>query len=65
MPEFNEAEMNAIIAVLKSDALQLLIGAEEWDLTEDQENALWSAIDKAGAELPPIRDVPALYVDCT
>ena len=32
--------------VLLSDAIQNLIGAEEWDLTEEEEMTLWEIIRK-------------------
>lgn len=47
MPEFTEEEQQAIIALLKDDTIQYLMGTGEWDLTESQEIHLWSAIRKA------------------
>jgi hypothetical protein len=41
-----DAEMEVICKVLKSDALQNLIGAEEWDLTEAEEVMLWEVINR-------------------
>jgi hypothetical protein len=39
-------EKAAVEKALLSQALQNLIGAEEWDLSEEEENHLWTAISK-------------------
>ena len=39
-------EMEIVKKVLTSNAVQLLIGAEEWDLTDDEETKLWEIIEK-------------------
>ncbi len=39
--------MLAILAALKSQAFQNLIGSEEWNLTEKQENHLWDVINRS------------------
>lgn len=44
---FTESEKVVIAKVLCSDALQLLIGAEEWDLTESEEEILWELVRAA------------------
>jgi hypothetical protein len=46
MPEtLEQLKINEVVKkVLLSEPLQLLIGAEEWDLTEDEEILLWSLI---------------------
>ena len=46
MEEFTPAEVAAIKRALLSAEFQLLIGAEDWNLTEEEENHLWSAIKK-------------------
>lgn len=44
MNDLTETEWQAILAALHSDAFRLLMGAEEWDLTEEQEERLWDVI---------------------
>jgi len=46
-PNYTGEELAVITKVLCSDALQMLISAEEWDLTESEEMILWDAIAKA------------------
>lgn len=43
-------ERNVLRKVLLSTQLQLLIGGEEWDLTEDEEIILWQIIRRAEAQ---------------
>ncbi|MCO5157916.1 MAG: hypothetical protein M9945_14400 [Aquamicrobium sp.] len=43
-------EIEVIQKVLLSKALQDLIGAGEWDLTEEEEEILWQAIKAAQHE---------------
>lgn len=51
MPKFpfnlNPEQVSVLKSVLLTDTLQYLIGAEEWDLTEDEEMILWDIIAKA------------------
>jgi len=42
--DLTDDEMEAVRKVLLSRTLQMLIGAEEWDLTEEEEIHLWGAI---------------------
>ena len=46
MDELTDVEKDAIAALLLTDIVRLEIGAENWNLTEEQENALWSVIDR-------------------
>lgn len=39
-------EEQAVALVLRSSVVQNAIGAEEWDLTEDEENLLWGVINR-------------------
>lgn len=48
MPEFDDADKEVLVKVLQSQALQNLIGAEEWDLSEEEEMHLWKIIEKVG-----------------
>lgn len=40
-----EEQLRVALKALRSDAVKLLIGAEEWDLTEEEEMILWSIIN--------------------
>lgn len=42
----NVQESHVIRKVLASPVFQYLIGAEEWDLTEDDEACLWTIINR-------------------
>lgn len=42
--KFMPIETEVIAKVLQQRAFQLLIGSDEWDLTEDEEVILWKAI---------------------
>lgn len=44
--ELDDAEKEVIGKALCSGAVQNLMGAEEWSLSEDEENLLWAVIDK-------------------
>ena len=44
MDTLTDDEKAILQKVILSDAVQQLIGAEEWDLTEDEEMALWGLI---------------------
>jgi len=44
---FTPEEKQVIAKVLRSRALQLLIGAEEWNLTEQDEEILWELVKLA------------------
>lgn len=46
MDDLTDEEKGVIEKVLTSDVVKLAIGAEEWDLTEDEEMILWNVIDK-------------------
>lgn len=46
-------ELRLLHKVLSSSAFQSLIGAEEWDLTEQDEKALWDFIGHVHGALPP------------
>lgn len=46
LPDLTEEENAAIRQATLSPVFQNLIGCEEWDLSEDAENDLWSAIKK-------------------
>lgn len=46
MEKLTPEEIDAIKQALISDAFKNLIGAEEWDLSEADENLLWDAIKK-------------------
>lgn len=48
MPELDDADKEVLAKVLQSQALQNLIGAEEWDLSEEEEMRLWQIIEKVG-----------------
>lgn len=39
-------EQALLLKIFNSVAFQNLIGSEEWDLTEDEENRLWYLIRK-------------------
>jgi hypothetical protein len=41
-------EIKVLRKVLVSDVFQYLIGDEEWDLTEAEENTLWEIIKREG-----------------
>lgn len=43
-------ELKAILKALHSVEFQLLIGAEEWNLTEEEENHIWDVIKRTGDE---------------
>jgi hypothetical protein len=45
MRQLTQRELDVIYKVLNSPALQNLIGAEEWDLTEEEEWVLWHTIN--------------------
>lgn len=49
MDKLTIEETDAIKKALLSRAFQMLIGAEEWDLSEEEEVQLWSAIRKMEA----------------
>jgi hypothetical protein len=44
--QFSHEEMEVIVKVLTSDTVQNIIGAEEWDLTEEEEMLLWKIIKR-------------------
>lgn len=46
MDKLTKKELEVLRKVILSRAVQLLIGAEEWDLTEKEEGILWGIIDK-------------------
>lgn len=50
MDKLTPEEIAALKKALLSDAIRYLIGAEEWDLTEKEEQHLWNAIHKMEAE---------------
>jgi hypothetical protein len=43
---FSEEEMGVVVKVLTSETVQNIIGAEEWDLTEEEETLLWKIIER-------------------
>jgi len=46
----NEAEEAVLERVLASTVFRNLMGAEEWDLTEDEEWVLWGLIKRVEGE---------------
>lgn len=48
MPPLSPEQQRVLILVLKSPAFQNLIGAEEWKLTEAEEEVLWTIIESLG-----------------
>lgn len=46
MDQLTEEELEVLRKVILSHEVQLLIGAEEWDLTENEEMILWEIINK-------------------
>ena len=46
MTDLTPEELAVIRKVLLSDALKNLIGGEDWDLTEQEEQLLWDVIDR-------------------
>ena len=48
MRSLTEAQWQVLRKVILSDAVQYLIGAQKWDLTEAEEDALWDIIKIAG-----------------
>ena len=49
MTELTEAEIKALIRLIHTDEVQLEMGAENWDLTEDEETTLWGLINRTKA----------------
>lgn len=48
MDELTKDEVRVLRAVLDSVAFQNLIGAEEWHLSEEDEDILWGIIKNKG-----------------
>lgn len=46
MDNLTDEQKEVIAKVLKSDVIRLAIGAEEWDLTEEEEEILWTIINQ-------------------
>lgn len=46
MDKLTPEEIAALKKALRSAAFRNLIGTEEWDLTEEEENTLWDALKK-------------------
>lgn len=46
MPELTDEEKRVVAKLLGDSALQYMIGAEEWSLTEDEEKVLWGIINR-------------------
>lgn len=46
MDKLSEKEKEAITRLLKSDVIQNEMGAENWDLTEEEENLIWNIINR-------------------
>ena len=46
MPKLTEEEVKALIRLIHTDEVQLEMGAENWDLTENEENTLWDLIER-------------------
>jgi hypothetical protein len=39
-----EQQAKAVVKAVTSDSVKMIIGSENWDLTEDEELQLWAAI---------------------
>jgi hypothetical protein len=48
MPELTDEQQAVLVKMLKDPFFQMLIGGEEWDLTEDEEGILWEIINSLG-----------------
>jgi hypothetical protein len=44
--ELTKEEVKALIRLIHTDEVQREMGAENWDLTEDEEYTLWGLIKK-------------------
>ena len=48
MPQLTDEEIELVKRVLSTTVVQNEIGAENWDLTEEEEMKLWDLIHKLG-----------------
>lgn len=62
MDNLTTDEKQAIAALLRTSIVQNEMGAENWDLTEEQEELLWGVIDRLSQESnsPVIQTPPVL-----
>jgi len=47
MVNFTESESKALIKLIHTDEVQFEMGAENWDLTEDEELTIWALIKRS------------------